>query len=296
MLCDINQELNLNLTILANNSYGIRNEIFLDENLDKSKNIIPKDFNPETYKEGGYFPIFKNQPVDHPLAEKISQTNKTQLHIAETEKYNHVTYFFNGGQDKKWEGESWHVVDSNKVNSHAEKPEMKAKEITDYILEEGLGKYDYIIVNYANPDMLGHTGDIPAAIKSMEFLDEQIGRLVSAVEAGGHKMLITADHGNIEMVGKYIYKHKNLTDTEHNANPVPCIIVDPEFEVTKLINNITDLSEEYKLHVNLEKIKQVLEGKDNRINLDNYSVWLEENDIPKPHWPLWYAGLIVFGM
>ena len=114
------------------------------------------------------------------LAQFISENSKTQLHIAETEKYNHVTYFMNGGQNKKWEGEDWQVVDSNKVASHAEMPEMKAREVTDYILENGLGKYDYIIVNYANPDMVGHTGDIKAATTTMEFLDMQLGRLIEA--------------------------------------------------------------------------------------------------------------------
>jgi 2,3-bisphosphoglycerate-independent phosphoglycerate mutase len=228
------------------------------------------------------------------MSSVLSSEGKTQLHIAETEKYNHVTYFFNGGQNKKWEGETWHVINSNKVHSHAEKPEMKAKEITDYILENGLGKYDYIIVNYANPDMLGHTGNIPASIESMEALDVEIGRLVKAVEKGNHKMLITADHGNIEMVG--LTSGGKTTDTEHNANPVPCILVDGSFDAKKLIQNILELSNQFNLKPNQEIIQKVLEGEDNRINLENPQTWLEKNNIPKPQWPLWYAGLVLLGM
>jgi 2,3-bisphosphoglycerate-independent phosphoglycerate mutase len=294
VLCHLNQEFNLNLTILANNSYGIEQEIFLKSNLDISSKIIPKNFNPETFKEGQYYPIFKNQAVSNPMSSVLSSEGKTQLHIAETEKYNHVTYFFNGGQNKKWEGETWHVINSNKVHSHAEKPEMKAKEITDYILENGLGKYDYIIVNYANPDMLGHTGNIPASIESMEALDVEIGRLVKAVEKGNHKMLITADHGNIEMVG--LTSGGKTTDTEHNANPVPCILVDGSFDAKKLIQNILELSNQFNLKPNQEIIQKVLEGEDNRINLENPQTWLEKNNIPKPQWPLWYAGLVLLGM
>ena len=159
------------------------------------------------------------------LEESLETTNQTtQLHLAETEKYAHVTFFFNGGMETKSSGEDWMVIPSNKVNSHAEIPEMKAKEITDYILENN-AKYDYIMVNYANPDMVGHTGDIPASIRSMEFLDTQLGRLFEAVEKDGHSMVIIADHGNVEFVGEYIKGDKELTDTEHNANPVPCIVI-----------------------------------------------------------------------
>ena len=159
------------------------------------------------------------------LEERLETANQTtQLHLAETEKYAHVTFFFNGGVEAKSSGEDWMVIPSNKVNSHAEIPEMKAMEITDYILENN-AKYDYIMVNYANPDMVGHTGDIPASIRSMEFLDTQLGRLFEAVEKDGHSMVIIADHGNVEFVGEYIKGDKELTDTEHNANPVPCIVV-----------------------------------------------------------------------
>lgn len=254
MLCDLNQTENLGLTILSMNDYG----------------IDPK------YK---YFPIFKNKPVQNTLAEQISSSGKTQLHLAETEKYNHVTYFFNGGQNQKWAGEDWMVIPSNKVNSHAEKPEMKTREVTQYLLENGLGKYDYIVVNYAAPDMVGHTGDIAACILALEVLDMQLGLLIKAVEDGDHTLIITADHGNVEFVGDYLARRispfevgqmLNLTDTEHNPNPVPFILV------TK--NPQPEILTKY----DLEYLKD--------LNLENPQSWLLEAQIPKPKLPLSKAG------
>ena len=297
VLTDINEEFELNLTILANNSYGIKKEQFLDESLEISK----EHFGEETYQKGCYYPIFKNQPVSDTLAEYISKNGKTQLHIAETEKYNHVTYFMNGGQNKKWDGEDWQVIDSNKVASHAEKPEMKAKEVTDYILESGLGKYDFIIVNYANPDMVGHTGDINAATRTMEFLDEQLGRLIQACEAGGHEMVITADHGNIEKVGSFDLDGKTLIDTEHNANFVPLIILSAKFKVqsskideNNLFENVEKLVENKTVNIDLNQFKEVL-SQSNQIDLEADS-WLENEQIPEPVLPLWYVGLILIGL
>lgn len=164
----------------------------------------------------------------------LNNSQVRQLHIAETEKYNHVTFFLNGGQNIRWPGEDWLVIPSNKIENHAEKPEMKAKEVTDKILESlKKNEYDYIIVNYANPDMVGHTGNIQASIQAMEFLDLQLGRLLEVVEKEKHSMVLIADHGNIEFVGPYQAQGQELTDTEHNPSPVPCIIVDSEFKITK---------------------------------------------------------------
>lgn len=280
MLCDINQEFTLNLNILAMNNYGIGKELF---DLDADPN-------------SGYFPIFNNEPVQKTLAQRISGKGKTQLHIAETEKYNHVTYFLNGGQNKKWPGEDWVVIDSNKVTSHAEKPEMKAKEVTDYILQKGIGKYDYIVVNYANPDMVGHTGDIHAGTKSMDYLDIQLGRLVTAVEEGGHSMLVTADHGNIEFVGSYAYRGKKLIDTEHNSNPVPLIFVSSDFDKNEFLSNLKKLCEKEFISYNMEKLNQAIQS-DNQIDLlGDKKSWLEACDIPTPLLPLWYSGLFFVGL
>lgn len=154
--------------------------------------------------------------------------------------------------DKKWTGEDWVVIPSNKVQSHAEKPEMKAKEVTDYILEHGLGKYDYIIVNYANPDMVGHTGDIGAGVTSMEFLDTQLGRLLEVINGEEYSMILIADHGNMEMVGGYTKDSYELTDTEHNANPVPCIVIDSNY---KTLNLDRDYSVEWLTHKEIEEKK-----------------------------------------
>ena len=253
-LCDLNKEFGLNLTILSMNDYGIGGEGEL------------------------YYPVFKNKPVTNTLAETIAKQGKTQLHIAETEKYAHVTFFLNGGVERKFEGEDWVVIPSNKVNSHAEVPEMKAKEITDYILEKGLGKYDYIIVNYANPDMLGHTGDILASIQSMEFLDQQFGRLLDAVENNFHSMILTADHGNIEFVGSYDKDGAHLTDTEHNSNPVPCVIIDKTQSISDLKKKLFPV------------INQITDQK-NRVDLTNS--WLLEGQIPKPQLPLFVVGMLL---
>jgi bisphosphoglycerate-independent phosphoglycerate mutase (AlkP superfamily) len=314
VLTDINDEFELNLTILANNSYGIKKEEFLDEDLEVSKDYLPGHFGEETYKKGCYYPIFKNQPVSDTLAEYISKKGQTQLHIAETEKYNHVTYFMNGGQNKKWENEDWMVIDSNKVASHAEKPEMKAKEVTDYILDSGLGKYDYILVNYANPDMVGHTGDIKAATTTMEFLDEQLGRLIQACEAGGHEMAITADHGNVEKVGEYDHDGKALIDTEHNANFVPLVILSEKLKVKReelgsfvsrpeqsegsfsglgleILANVEKLIENKTANIDLNLLKKTL-SEQNQVDLDADS-WLTNEQIPEPVLPLWCVGLIL---
>lgn len=284
MLCDLNQELGLNLTILANNDYGIGKEILLNSDLE--------DLKPEQSQKG-YYPVFKTRAVQNTLSQRIAKTNATQLHIAETEKYAHVTYFFDGGVEQKQVGEEWVVIPSNKVASHAEKPEMKAVEVTDYILENGLGKFDYIIVNYANPDMVGHTGDIPASIKALEVLDEQLGRLLEVVERDGHAMLITADHGNVEKVGEFEHEGKQLTDTEHNADPVPCIVINSDKSLSGLINNLKNNPEIANQNI-VELIESSL-TQSQVVEIDE-AKWLSEDQIIKPKLPLWTAGLITLLM
>jgi 2,3-bisphosphoglycerate-independent phosphoglycerate mutase len=274
MLCEINREFDLNLTILSMNDYGVENLPALDWNPD------------DQIVSTGYYAVFKNKPVENTLADYIEKQGKTQLHIAETEKYNHVTYFLNGGQNKRHKDEDWVVIDSNKVSSHGQKPEMKAVEITDYILEKGLEKYDYIIVNYANPDMIGHTGDIEASKTSMQILDEQLGRLVEAVELGGHSLILTADHGNIEKVGKYESQGQSLTDTEHNSSPVPCILVSKNLNTKNLAEKL------FKLDVNVELITNSLLLADNQVEL-KLDEWLNDKQIPNPSLPLWVAGALL---
>ena len=304
MICEINQEFDLNLDILSMNDYGIGREYPVS--------LAATPFKKGELVENSYKPIFKTQKVQNTLAQTIAKQGQTQLHIAETEKYAHVTYFLNGGSQEKHEGETWELIPSNKVNSHAEQPEMKAKEITDYILDHGIGEYDFIIVNFANPDMVAHTGLIPESIASLEFLDLQLGRLIDEVEQSGHSIIITADHGNCEFVGGYTKKVfsfsqelnkqietiQNLTDTEHNPNPVPCIIVDErfkkkEFRQSDFITSIQKFSKNNNLNVDSNLFKKALE-QDNR-NLINNQNWLTQdqiNELKKDQLPLWYVGVL----
>ncbi len=150
------------------------------------------------------------------LGEVLSKQNKKQLRIAETEKYAHVTFFFNGGREIPFEGEDRVLIPSPKVATYDLKPEMNAREVTDALLEK-IDKYDCIILNFANPDMVGHTGSIPAAIKAVETIDECVERILKKLDEIGGIAIITADHGNCEEM---------LTDegkpvTSHTTNPVP---------------------------------------------------------------------------
>lgn len=142
---------------------------------------------------------FKKEPLKNTFGEYISEKGYTQLRIAETEKYAHVTFFFNGGEEKQYKGEDRILVPSPKVETYDLKPEMSAYEVTDKVLEAiKSDKYDAIILNYANTDMVGHTGSLAAAIKAVEAVDECVGKVVKLVEEKDGNMLITADHGNAE--------------------------------------------------------------------------------------------------
>ena len=150
----------------------------------------------------------------------------TQLRIAETEKYAHVTFFFNGGEEKQYPGEDRILIPSPKVETYDLKPEMSAIEVTDNVVDAiNSKKYDSIILNYANPDMVGHTGNLDAAIKALETIDECVGRVVEAVENNGGVLLITADHGNSEQMIDYATGEPH---TAHTTNVVPLILVGKE--------------------------------------------------------------------
>jgi 2,3-bisphosphoglycerate-independent phosphoglycerate mutase len=145
--------------------------------------------------------IFPPEDVRDTLGEVIARHGMTQLRIAETEKYAHVTFFLNGGREEQFEGEDRILVPSPKVATYDRKPEMSAYEVTDRLEAAILsGKYDLIVCNYANPDMVGHTGVMDAAVKAVDTIDECLGRLMGALEKVGGVMLLTADHGNIEMM------------------------------------------------------------------------------------------------
>ena len=167
--------------------------------------------------------VFKKDEIKNTFGEIISKKGLTQLRIAETEKYAHVTFFFNGGEEKQYKGEDRILIPSPKVETYDLKPEMSAIEVTDKVVEAiESQKYDCIILNYANPDMVGHTGSLEAAIKAIETIDTCVGRVVEAIEKVNGVVLITADHGNSEQMIDYTTGEPH---TAHTTNPVPLILV-----------------------------------------------------------------------
>jgi 2,3-bisphosphoglycerate-independent phosphoglycerate mutase len=162
------------------------------------------------------------------VGEMIASQRLTQLRIAETEKYAHVTYFFNGGRETKSEGETHELVPSPAVESYAQKPEMSAFEITDRIIEAiNAEKYDFILVNFANADMVGHTGNLEATIKAVETVDRCLGKISQTILAKNGVLMITADHGNAEIK---VNIQTGEMSKEHTINPVPFILVGNEYE------------------------------------------------------------------
>ncbi len=171
---------------------------------------------------------FPPQTVENPIAKIISDADLKQLHIAETEKYVHVTFFFNGMRDIKYPGEDQVVIPSPRVSSYDQVPEMSAGKVTERILKEiKADNYDFIIVNFANPDMVGHSGNLKAVIRAIEFLDNCLGQIVDLVLAKEGVIVITADHGNAEELIN-LQTGEKLKD--HSTNPVPLIIVGKEWE------------------------------------------------------------------
>jgi 2,3-bisphosphoglycerate-independent phosphoglycerate mutase len=165
---------------------------------------------------------FPPEALTMTLGEYLSKCGKTQLRIAETQKYAHVTFFFNGGEEKQFEGEDRILIKSPDVETFDMKPEMSAYEVTDAVVEAiESDKYDVIILNYANCDMVGHTGIFDAAVAAVEAVDTCVGRMVDAILAKGGAALITADHGNADKM----YEPDGSAFTAHTTNPVPFIVV-----------------------------------------------------------------------
>lgn len=166
---------------------------------------------------------FKKELLKNTFGEVVSDAGLTQLRIAETEKYAHVTFFFNGGEEKQYEGEDRILVPSPKVETYDLKPEMSAYEVTDKVVEAlKADKYDVIILNFANTDMVGHTGSLPAAIKAVETVDECVGKIAEIIEEKKGNLIITADHGNADQMIDY---KTGEPHTAHTTNPVPVILV-----------------------------------------------------------------------
>jgi len=169
--------------------------------------------------------IFDKENVKNTLGEYLSSQGKKQLHIAETEKYAHVTFFFNGGREEPFEGEERILVNSPKVATYDLKPEMSAYEVKDRLVEAiGTEKYDFIVVNFANGDMVGHTGVYEAIQKAVEAVDSCVHDVVEAAKKAGYITMIIADHGNADNA----INPDGTPNTAHSLNPVPCIYVTPE--------------------------------------------------------------------
>lgn len=171
---------------------------------------------------------FPPETLRSTLGEIVSRAGLKQLRIAETEKYAHVTYFFNGGVEEKFKGEDDELIPSPHVTSYDLKPEMSALEVTDKLIKHiDADDYDFFLVNFANVDMVGHTGNIKAAVKAIETVDKCVGRIIKSVLAKDGVVFITADHGNAEDM---FNMHTGSIDKEHSVNPVPFIIVGRQFE------------------------------------------------------------------
>jgi 2,3-bisphosphoglycerate-independent phosphoglycerate mutase len=175
------------------------------------------------YQEDWSFPVaFPPARPDVTMASTLAARGIAQLHVAETEKYAHVTYFFNGGEEHPYKGEERYLVDSPRdVPTYDFKPEMSAEAAADaFVSHWNDGDYGFGIINFANPDMVGHTGSIPAAVKAIETVDAQLKRIVEAVHAKGGALLITADHGNAD----HMLEPDGSPNTQHSLNPVPVIV------------------------------------------------------------------------
>jgi 2,3-bisphosphoglycerate-independent phosphoglycerate mutase len=177
------------------------------------------------------FPVpvaFQPTSMDRILAEVLSARGLCMLKTAETEKYPHVTYFFNGGVEEAYPCEHRVLVASPKVATYDLQPEMSAAGVTDALIKGiSSGEHDFILCNYANADMVGHSGSIPATVKAVETVDQSLARVLKAAESAGTRLLVTADHGNAEMM---IDPETGGPHTAHTTNPVPFVVVDWEQE------------------------------------------------------------------
>ncbi|QBQ53764.1 2,3-bisphosphoglycerate-independent phosphoglycerate mutase [Nitrosococcus wardiae] len=183
---------------------------------------------------------FPSEKPKNTLGQVLAESGLRQLRIAETEKYAHVTFFFNGGREQPFEGEDRILIPSPQVATYDQKPEMSAVEITDSLVEAiESGKYDVIICNYANPDMVGHTGNFNAAVKSIEALDQCLGRVWAALQSAGGELIITADHGNAE---KMYDAQSNQPHTAHTHNGVPLIFASKRSAIVSAKGSLADVS------------------------------------------------------
>jgi 2,3-bisphosphoglycerate-independent phosphoglycerate mutase len=174
--------------------------------------------------------VYDKENIKQTLGEVLANAGKKQLRIAETEKYPHVTFFFNGGREIPFEGEQRILCPSPKVATYDLKPEMSAYEIRDAIIPElEKEEVDFVCLNFANPDMVGHTGDMQAAIKACETVDACAKAVIAIALEHGYATLVIADHGNCDTM----VNPDGSPNTAHTTNPVPLIVVDPDIESVK---------------------------------------------------------------
>jgi 2,3-bisphosphoglycerate-independent phosphoglycerate mutase len=206
-------------------------EALTSKTLDRpARTLVPKDLHFTTltqYDKNLPVPfMLSKEPLENILGNVFAQLNWKNLRVAETEKYAHVTYFFNGGTEKPFAGEERILVPSPKVATYDLKPEMSAAGITETVVNAiEKGEFDAIIMNYANADMVGHSGKLEAAILAVEAVDAGLGKIYQTLQARGGTWIITADHGNAEMM---IDPKNGGAHTYHTTNPVPLIIVNDD--------------------------------------------------------------------
>ena len=175
--------------------------------------------------------IYPPKIVEDNLSCLVSNAGMKQYHIAETTKYAHVTFFFNGGFEKQYEGEERKLIDSYNDKNFATHPKMRAPEITEDLMETiASKKYDFILVNYSNPDMIGHTGDFEAAKEAVSYCDECAYKIAMETVKQGGECIIIADHGNIEEM----FDEKGNLLTKHTTNPVPFMLISEKHKNVKL--------------------------------------------------------------
>ncbi|HDT11115.1 MAG TPA: 2,3-bisphosphoglycerate-independent phosphoglycerate mutase, partial [bacterium] len=209
------------------------------------------------YRADFPFPVlFDQEKLVNILGEIASKNGKTQLRIAETEKYAHVTFFFNGGKESVFEGEERILVPSPKVETYDLKPEMSAYEVTEKLLEN-IGKHDLVILNFANPDMVGHTGIFDAAVKAIEAVDECVGKILKKVDEEDRVLILTADHGNSEQMFDDV---TNAPHTAHTVNKVPFVIYNYPLNTPLKQGILADIAPTILKIMNIE-IPQEMTGK-----------------------------------
>ena len=202
--------------------------------------------------------LFPKNKILNSLGEVLSYSGLKQLRIAETEKYAHVTFFFNGGSEKTFKGEERILIPSPKVSTYDKAPKMSAMEITNEIVKNiNKEKFDIIIANFANPDMVGHTGNFGSTVEAIEFVDECIGRIFKAIKDKNSILILTSDHGNSETMWD---EKQNSKHTAHTNNPVPFIIVNSEKEINLKKGTLSDIAPTIISMFNLNKPKEI-EGK-----------------------------------